>query len=119
MGCCSQCDERFILPSPDPEQLLEWAKSTTWQRLTRFVDRGGASGHSPDVVDRFAKITRPLVRPRRTGQFNPQYIKPVYFGGLPPLRATSTKENAWAVEIPDWLVEAIEKHLEVSDVTPG
>ena len=73
----------------------------------------------PDVVDRFAKITLPLSRPPQPGQFSPQYIKPVYFGGLPPLRATSTKENAWPVEIPDWLVEAIEKHLGDSDLTRG
>ena len=73
----------------------------------------------PDVVDRFAKITLPLSRPPQRGQFSPRYIKPVYFGGLPRFRATSTQENAWPVEIPDWLVEAIEKHLEVSGVTPS
>ena len=72
-----------------------------------------------DVADRFVKITLPLVRPRRARQFSPQYIKPIYFGGLPPLRATSTKENAWQVEIPDWLVETVEKHFEDSGITRG
>lgn len=72
-----------------------------------------------DVADRFTKITLPLAGPRRPGQFGSRYIKPVYFSGLPPLHATSAKENAWPVEIPDWLVEAIEKHFEDSGVTRG
>ncbi len=72
-----------------------------------------------DVADRFVTITLPLRHLRRAGQIESRYIKSNYFAALPPLRATSTGENAWPVEIPDWLVETIEKHFEDSGVTPG
>jgi len=45
-----------MVPIPCPEKLLEWAKSTTWRRLTRFIDMRGARGHSPETIDRFVKI---------------------------------------------------------------
>ena len=72
-----------------------------------------------DAADRFVAITLPLRHPRRAGQIDSRYIKSNYFAALPPLRATSTKENTWQVEIPDWLVETIEKHFEDSGVTRG
>ena len=72
-----------------------------------------------DVADRFVTITLPVHHLRRAGQIESRYVKSNYFAALPPLRATSTKENAWQVQIPDWLVETIEKHFEDSGVTPG
>ena len=56
MGKCSQCDERFILPIPCPEKLLEWAASASWRRLTRFVNLSGARGHSQDTIDQFVEV---------------------------------------------------------------
>ena len=56
MGRCSQCDERFILPIPCPDQLLEWANSTTWKRLTRFVTLSGARGHDRPTIDRLIEV---------------------------------------------------------------
>ena len=56
MGRCSQCSERFILPIPCPERLLEWAESTSWRRLTRFVDLSGARGHCQDTMGRFIEV---------------------------------------------------------------
>jgi len=56
MGRCSQCNERFILPIPCPNQLLEWARSATWQRLTRFVTLSGARGHSRNTIDQFIEV---------------------------------------------------------------
>ena len=72
-----------------------------------------------DEADRFVEITHPLVQPRRSGQFGSQYIKPNYFGGLRRFRATSTQENAWPIEIPDWLFEAVFKHIMDSDRAAG
>ena len=56
MGRCSQCDKRFILPIPCADRLLEWAESTTWRRLTRFVDLSGVKGHEFDTVGQFIEI---------------------------------------------------------------
>ena len=56
MGRCSQCDDRFILPIPCPDDLLTWANSTTWERLTRFVTLSGARGHTQGTIDKFVEI---------------------------------------------------------------
>ena len=56
MGRCSQCNERFILPIPCPATLLDWAKSTSWRRLTRFVTLSGARGHQRHTIDQFVEI---------------------------------------------------------------
>ena len=56
MGRCSQCDERFILPIPCSDRLIEWANSTSWRRLTRFVDLSGARGHCQDTIGRFVEV---------------------------------------------------------------
>ena len=69
MGRCSQCDERFVLPIPCSERLIEWASSTTWRRLTRFVDLSGAKGHSQDTIGRFVEV----VNKRRWDQEHATY----------------------------------------------
>ena len=46
---CFRCDSKFLLPIPCPEQLIDFAKSKTWQRLAKLVDSGLLEGHSDQV----------------------------------------------------------------------
>ena len=63
-------------------------------------------------VDMFVEIKRPLVKPR-SRRIN-LVLAPQYFDNLPPFRAAQGKENVWRIEIPDWLVETVEKYLQDS-----
>ena len=86
MGKCSQCDERFVLPIPCPERLLEWAQSAPWRRLTTFVDNCGPRGHCPNVVDQFVEI----VTQRRFVEEHATYRQTSENG-----RSLSRREEQW------------------------
>ena len=55
-GLCSQCAARFLLPIPDANRLLEWASTTHWSKLLRFVRKGRARGHSPETIKKFIRV---------------------------------------------------------------
>ena len=37
-----------------------------------------------------------------------------YFDDLPPFRAVAGQENTWSIEIPEWLVEAVQQRVETA-----
>ncbi len=85
-GLCSQCNERFILPIPCPSMLIDWAKSTTWRRLTRFVKLSGARGHSLNTIDQLIEV----VNNRRWLEENKTYLAASETG-----RILSQQEKIW------------------------
>lgn len=86
MGRCARCNERFILPIPSAEDLLAWAESTTWSKLTRFVDHGGASGHSTATVDKLVEI----VTKRRWAEEHKTYRE-----ASPKGKSLTRREQIW------------------------
>ena len=103
--------ERYI----DPEALEQRRTVELDGALTYELEGIVAYVPVQDSVDRYVEISYPLRQPRRPGQADAQNIKRNYFGGLPPFRASSAQENAWPVEIPDWLFQAVFKHIADSD----
>lgn len=47
---CSHCNHRFLLPFGCSKELLHWIATGPWHRVFRFVTRGGARGHTADVI---------------------------------------------------------------------
>ena len=45
IASCYKCDEKFLLPIPCSNELLEFAKSKPWRRLKRLVSYGLLDGH--------------------------------------------------------------------------
>lgn len=56
-GICSQCREKFMLPIPEPGQLLNWAKSTPYEKLARFIAHNGAKGHDADTIGQLIQVS--------------------------------------------------------------
>ena len=54
-GNCSQCGNRFLVPIPDPNRLLQWVYHAPWHRVDRFQRYGGAHGHTQESIDRFVE----------------------------------------------------------------
>lgn len=65
---CYQCDTKFLLPIPCAEQLFEFAKSKTWQRLTKLVKMGLLEGHIGKTRNSFMDI----IQDRAIEQFKEQ-----------------------------------------------
>ncbi len=63
-------------------------------------------------VDMFVEIRRPPLN-RMTGRANRGLVQK-YFDNLPPFRAAQGKENVWRIEIPEWLVDAVQQRVEAS-----
>lgn len=45
-----------MLPILEPIRLLEWANTTAYEKLTRFIAAGGAEGHTSDTITRLIRI---------------------------------------------------------------
>ena len=63
-------------------------------------------------VDMFVEIKRPLLN-RTTSRAGRGFVQQ-YFDNLPPFRAAQGKENTWRIEIPEWLVEAVQQRVEAT-----
>lgn len=68
------------------------------------------------AVDTFVEIKRPLFNrtSRRANRGANPALAPQYFDNLPPFRAAQGKENVWRIEIPEWLVEAVQQRVEAA-----
>ena len=53
---CPDCQTEVILPIPDPDRLLCWAQTTSWDLLWRFIKESAARGHTTFTVDKLIRI---------------------------------------------------------------
>ena len=63
-------------------------------------------------VDMFVEIKRPSLK--RIASRASRGLVGQYFDNLPPFRAAQGKENVWRIEIPEWLVEAVQQRVEAA-----
>lgn len=89
MGRCAKCNARFVIPIPDPQRLLDWAESSPWHRLSRFVQSSGAAGHGEYVIEKFVQI----VERRRWAEQDRERFEAAKAKNQPVL---SHREKIWA-----------------------
>ncbi|MEE8153539.1 MAG: hypothetical protein V3T53_01115 [Phycisphaerales bacterium] len=67
-------------------------------------------------VDTFVEIKHPLSNrtSRRANRGANPALVPQYFDNLPPFRPAQGQENVWTIEIPEWLVEAVQQRVEAA-----